>query len=125
VTVTVDGTEVPAWTPVTVPAGGTLDVGTAGSKGLRGYILFQGGLDIPQYLGSASTFTLGQFGGHAGRVLRAGDVLRAVAPAVSGPANGEEATVAAVPLDSRPALTSTWELTVGEGPHGAPEFFQR
>jgi urea carboxylase len=122
VTVTVDGMEVPGWAPVTVPAGGTLDVGTAGGKGLRGYILFQGGLDIPQYLGSASTFTLGQFGGHAGRVLRAGDVLRAVKPAAGMP---EEAPVAAVPLDSRPALASTWELSVAEGPHGAPEFFQR
>lgn len=119
VTVTVDGTEVPPWTPVTVPAGGTLDAGTATGKGLRGYILFQGGLDIPKYLGSASTFTLGQFGGHAGRVLRAGDVLRTVTPAV------EEPAVAAVPLDSRPALTSAWELAVAEGPHGAPEFFQR
>ncbi|MEV7573523.1 urea carboxylase [Pseudarthrobacter sp. NPDC089323] len=118
VTLTVDGTEVPAWTPVTVPAGGTLDVGTAAGHGLRGYILFQGGLDIPEYLGSASTFTLGQFGGHAGRVLRAGDVLRAVQSptgTVAGP----------VPLDSRPALTSLWELAVTEGPHGAPEFFQR
>ncbi|MDT0194847.1 urea carboxylase [Arthrobacter sp. AB6] len=123
VTVTVDGAEVPAWAPVTVPAGGTLDVGTAGGNGLRGYILFQGGLDIPQYLGSASTFTLGQFGGHAGRVLRAGDVLRALAPA-AGTA-GKEVSSAAVPLDSRPALTSTWELAVTEGPHGAPEFFQR
>lgn len=118
VTLTVDGTEVPAWTPVTVPAGGTLEVGTAAGHGLRGYILFQGGLDIPEYLGSASTFTLGQFGGHAGRVLRAGDVLRAV--------QSPTGTVAgAVPLDSRPALTSVWELAVTEGPHGAPEFFQR
>lgn len=118
-TVTVDGAEVPAWTPVTVPAGGTLDVGTAAGQGLRGYILFQGGLDIPEYLGSASTFTLGQFGGHAGRVLRAGDVLRAVKSAE------DPAPTAVVPLDSRPALTTTWELAVAEGPHGAPEFFQR
>ncbi len=118
-TVTVEGAEVPAWTPVTVPAGGTLDVGTAAGKGLRGYILFKGGLDIPEYLGSASTFTLGQFGGHAGRVLRAGDVLRTVKSAV------HEAPAAAVPLDSRPALTSAWELAVAEGPHGAPEFFRR
>lgn len=118
VTVTVDGAEVSSWAPVTVPAGGTLDVGTAAGHGLRGYILFQGGLDIPEYLGSASTFTLGQFGGHAGRVLRAGDVLRAVQPAAG-------AVTAEVPLDSRPALASTWELAVTEGPHGAPEFFQR
>nr|BFE43270.1 urea carboxylase [Pseudarthrobacter oxydans] len=122
VTVTVDGQEVPAWTPVTVPAGGTLDAGTASGAGLRGYILFQGGLDIPQYLGSASTFTLGQFGGHAGRVLRAGDVLRAAAPAVGSSGN---LAAAAVPVDSRPALASTWELAVTEGPHGAPEFFRR
>ena len=30
---------------------------------------------MPDYLGSKSTFTLGQFGGHGGRALRAGDVL--------------------------------------------------
>ena len=129
-TLTVDGTEVPAWEPVTVPAGGTLDVGTAEGSGLRGYVLFQGGLDVPQYLGSASTFTLGQFGGHGGRVLRSGDVLRAVAPdsaTDSTPAIGPAAPGQAgpVPLDSRPVLTSAWELTVVEGPHGAPEFFQR
>jgi urea carboxylase len=128
VVVTVDGTEVSAWEPVTVPAGGTLDIGTAEGSGLRGYILFQGGLDVPQYLGSASTFTLGQFGGHGGRVLRAGDVLRAAtvdahdAPAV---ALGGSGLAGRVPLDSRPALMSEWELTVVEGPHGAPEFFQR
>ncbi|MBT2552498.1 urea carboxylase [Arthrobacter sp. ISL-5] len=127
VTVTVDGAAVPTWAPVTVPAGGTLDVGTAAGHGLRGYILFQGGLDIPQYLGSASTFTLGQFGGHAGRVLRAGDVLRAVVPGEFGAAGAalQKAAMSEVPVDSRPALTSAWELAVAEGPHGAPEFFQR
>ena len=31
---------------------------------------------MPEYLGSRATFILGKFGGHAGRVLRAGDVLR-------------------------------------------------
>lgn len=122
VRVTVDGTEVPLWEPLTVPAGGTLDVGTAEGAGMRGYILFAGGLDLPLYLGSASTFTLGQFGGHAGRVLRSGDVLRTVLtddqadlPTADSP----------VPVDARPALTSRWELSVVEGPHGAPEFFQR
>ncbi|MCO4238149.1 urea carboxylase [Pseudarthrobacter sp. MDT3-28] len=126
VAVAVDGTGISAWEPVTVPAGGTLDVGTAEGSGLRGYILFQGGLDVPQYLGSASTFTLGQFGGHGGRVLRAGDVLRAV-DADHAPADplGGSGLAGRVPLDNRPALTSEWELTVVEGPHGAPEFFQR
>ncbi|WP_323960460.1 urea carboxylase [Arthrobacter sp. JZ12] len=122
VRVTVDGDEVPLWEPVTVPAGGTLDVGTAEGAGMRGYILFAGGLDLPLYLGSASTFTLGQFGGHAGRVLRSGDVLRTVS--TDNQANLPTAD-SPVPVDARPALTSRWELTVVEGPHGAPEFFQR
>lgn len=36
---------------------------------------------MPDYLGSKSTFTLGQFGGHGGRALRAGDVLHLAPPA--------------------------------------------
>ena len=39
----------------------------------------RGGIDVPEYLGSRATFTLGSFGGHGGRALRAGDVLRLAA----------------------------------------------
>ena len=35
--------------------------------GLRTFVAIRGGLDVPDYLGSKSTFTLGRFGGHAGR----------------------------------------------------------
>ncbi|GGC57957.1 urea carboxylase [Hoyosella rhizosphaerae] len=116
-TVAVNGVEVPMWQPVAVPAGGVLDVGTADDAGLRTYILFDGGLDIPEYLGSASTFTLGQFGGHGGRALRSGDVLRALQP--------ESPEVDGEPISERPEFTHQWELAVTEGPHGAPEFFTR
>ncbi|WP_159704459.1 urea carboxylase [Arthrobacter sp. 18067] len=119
VTVTVNGNPASMWEPITVPDNGLLDVGSADGSGLRGYILFEGGLDVPQYLGSASTFTLGQFGGHGGRVLRASDVLRTVTGHLP------ETVPGAVPAESRPALTTEWELKVVEGPHGAPEFFQR
>ncbi len=44
--------------------------------GQRSYLAIQGGLDLPDYMGSCSTFTLGNFGGHGGRALRTGDVLR-------------------------------------------------
>ncbi len=40
----------------------------------------EGGFVVPHYLGSKATFTLGQFGGHVGRALRTGDVLRLAAP---------------------------------------------
>ncbi|MEU9863426.1 biotin carboxylase N-terminal domain-containing protein [Streptomyces sp. NPDC047971] len=73
--VTVDGTPVPLWEPFTVPAGGTLTVDAPEGAGLRTYVLVAGGLDVPDFLGSASTFTLGGFGGHGGRALRPGDVL--------------------------------------------------
>lgn len=119
--VTVDGAPAPMWEPVEVPAGALLDIGEA-AVGLRTYVLFAGGLDVPTYLGSAATFTLGRFGGHAGRELIAGDVLRTKAAdpdAASRPGAGP------VPPEVRPALTGEWELAVTEGPHGAPEFFTR
>lgn len=117
VPVSVDGVPAPMWEPIVVPAGGTLDVGSTTGAGLRSYLLFAGGLDVPLYLGSASTFTLGQFGGHGGRALTSADVLR-VAPFETGQEG-------AVPEASRPAIVHGWELAVTEGPHGAPDFFTR
>lgn len=95
-----------------VAAGQTLALGRATGGGMRGYILFAGGLDVNPYLGSAATFTLGQFGGHAARVLLAGDVLHL--------GDGATATGQAPTL---PVLTREWELRVLYGPHGAPDFF--
>ena len=116
--VTIDGAPAPMWEPIEIPAGGLLDIGAAEVAGLRTYVLFAGGLDIPRYLGSASTFTLGRFGGHGGRQLVAGDVLRAVPVTDAGPC-------APVPAELRPAMPTEWELAVTEGPHAAPEFFTR
>ena len=114
--VTVNGAPAPMWEPIDVPAGGELTIGAAETAGLRTYVLVAGGLDVPSYLGSASTFTLGRFGGHGGRPLVVGDVLRAVPSTSVG---------ASVPPELRPAMPAVWELTVTEGPHGAPEFFTR
>ncbi|MGW5284520.1 urea carboxylase [Streptomyces collinus] len=112
--VTVDGTAVPQWEPVTVGAGQTLAVGAPHEHGLRTYILFAGGVDVPEFLGSAATFVLGRFGGHGGRALRAGDVLH----------GGERrAGASAVPADRRPAFGGEWSIGAVEGPHAAPEFF--
>ncbi|MBM4685783.1 5-oxoprolinase/urea amidolyase family protein [Rhodococcus hoagii] len=116
-TVTVDGAVVPQWRPVRVPAGGVLDVGAVSGPGLRVYVLVAGGIDVPEFLGSASTFTLGRFGGLDGRTLREGDVLALGDTPTSAPT--------AVPAGSVPALSQRWELAVTEGPHGAPEFFTR
>ncbi|HEY6758068.1 MAG TPA: 5-oxoprolinase/urea amidolyase family protein, partial [Baekduia sp.] len=115
--VTLDGVPVARYERVAVPAGATLDVGTAGGQGLRVYVLIAGGLDVPAFLGSAATFTLGRFGGHGGRALRVGDVL---VPAGAAVGAGAE-----VLPGERPALASAWRIGVTEGPHAAPEFFTR
>ncbi|MFF0036782.1 5-oxoprolinase/urea amidolyase family protein [Streptomyces mirabilis] len=113
--VTVDGATVAQWEPVTVPAGALLEVGSPTEHGLRTYVLFAGGgLDVPAFLGSASTFTLGRFGGHGGRALRTGDVLHGGSATDDG---------APVPVGDRPAFSSTWRVGALEGPHAAPEFF--
>ncbi|MEU4875409.1 5-oxoprolinase/urea amidolyase family protein [Streptomyces sp. NPDC021608] len=113
--VTVDGVEAPQWEPLTVPAGSLLEVGAPGEHGLRTYVLFAGGLDVPAFLGSASTFTLGRFGGHGGRALRTGDVLH-------GARHGG-APAGAAPAAERPAFGAVWDIGAVEGPHAAPEFF--
>ncbi|WP_207459488.1 urea carboxylase [Azospirillum sp. SYSU D00513] len=112
---TLDGEAVPFWTPVTVPAGATLRIGAATEAGCRAYLLVRGGIDVPDYLGSKSTFTLGKFGGHGGRALMPGDML----PLGDAPA-GE---VQAVPEDLIPTIGKSWEIGVLYGPHGAPDFF--
>ncbi len=113
--VTVDGSPVPQWEPVAVPAGGVLAIGTA-ERGMRIYLLIEGGLDLPLVMGSASTFDLGAIGGHAGRALAPGDILGLRTP-------DEPHEVAAVPQASRPAFPSAWTVAALEGPHAAPEFF--
>ncbi|WP_328684388.1 5-oxoprolinase/urea amidolyase family protein [Streptomyces sp. NBC_00343] len=111
--VTIDGTPVPQWEPVTVPAGASLEIGAPAEHGLRTYVLFAGGLDVPSFLGSASTFTLGRFGGHGGWALRTGDVLH----------GGTITEGTPVATADRPAFGAVWDVAAVEGPHAAPEFF--
>ena len=110
-----DGAAVEPYAPLTIRPGQVLKIGRVIEAGLRGYLLFQGGLDMPAYLGSRSTFTLGGFGGHAGRNLTAGDALRLV-PAVA-------TTAPALAENLWPETTKAWTIRVLPGPHGAPDFF--
>jgi urea carboxylase len=114
--VTLDGAVVPRWEPVVVAAGSLLDVGKCAGLGLRVYVLVAGGIGVPSYLGSSSTFTLGRFGGHEGRALRKGDsLLVGSAPVGPPPVAGFDP----------PVLEHAWRIAVVEGPHAAPEFFAR
>ncbi|ACE84148.1 urea carboxylase [Cellvibrio japonicus] len=125
-----DGEFIPFWRPVAIKAGQILDIGKT-ENGCRGYLAVRQGFDVPVYLGSRSTFALGQFGGHAGRTLRATDMLPISNPAIAActtPAPVYEP--AAVPAALIPSCFSTaggiseWEIGVLYGPHGAPDFFK-
>lgn len=111
---TLDGVPVPRGVSVEIAAGQVLTLGRVSGGGMRGYVLFAGGLDIAPYLGSRSTFELGQFGGHAARRVLAGDTLHLADGVV------HEALPAVPRL---PDFAADWTLRVLYGPHGAPDFF--
>ncbi|WP_318357816.1 urea carboxylase [Enterobacter sp.] len=113
---TLDGQPVPMNTVCTIAAGSTLRLGNPTGAGVRSYLCVRGGIQVPDYLGSKSTFTLGQFGGHGGRALRTGDVLH-LAPLT------DTTTGATLPEALHTALAPVRELRVIYGPHGAPEYF--
>ncbi|HET9959658.1 MAG TPA: 5-oxoprolinase/urea amidolyase family protein [Polyangiaceae bacterium] len=115
---TLDGKSVSYGRPLEVRAGQVLQLGSLEGGGQRSYLAIRGGFDVPSYLGSRTTFTLGGFGGHAGRCLRKGDVLFAQARTDLRP-------VREAPIEFLPAFGKTWEIRVMYGPHGAPEFFTR
>lgn len=70
----VEGVEQPGWTSFAVRAGEVLSFGFL-RAGARAYLALAGGIDVPEVLGSRSTYVLGALGGFEGRALRAGDVL--------------------------------------------------
>jgi urea carboxylase len=116
-----DGQPVDYWCGIDVGAGCTLKLGAIEGAGQRAYLAVRGGFDVPDYMGSRSTFTLGQFGGHAGRALRNGDVLRIgdVAPGSDVPRSAADV----LPAELRPLYADHWDIAVLYGPHGAPDFF--
>jgi biotin-dependent carboxylase-like uncharacterized protein len=98
VPVTVDEREAAAWTTLVLPAGTEVRIGQA-RTGVRAYVAFAGGIDVPLVLGSRATYLRGRMGGFGGRALRKQDVLRvfpaavpavrALTPAVAGTLDAE------------------------------------
>ncbi|MFC7047921.1 biotin-dependent carboxyltransferase family protein [Emcibacter nanhaiensis] len=70
----INGKEMPAWEAFQVTAGDTLSFDFLKS-GARIYIAISGGIDVPEVLGSRSTYALGVLGGKDGRPVQGEDVL--------------------------------------------------
>jgi urea carboxylase len=141
----VDGIPVERYAPTVARRGSTLTFGES-AEGMRAYLLVAGGFDMPETLGSASTFTLGGFGGYGGRALRTGDVLGVGGSASSANVGESGGTAEFVPAASPIALadaataaraadwseacaglapiTRQWTIGVVPGPHCTGEYLQ-
>jgi len=68
------------WSGVKVSDGDILSFGTLKS-GCRSYIAIAHGIDVPDVMGSKSTYVKGKVGGFGGRILRADDEIKIVTAA--------------------------------------------
>jgi biotin-dependent carboxylase-like uncharacterized protein len=108
---TVNGVERPMWQALLVPSGANVKLEPP-ERGLRSYIAFFGGIDVPLVLGSASTDMVAGFGGLNGRALARGDTLKLIAREGDLPENDACVAPWLWPMWRQPAT-----LRVLPGPH--------
>jgi len=76
---TINGEPVPMWRPVYVKGGSLLQFGACKS-GCRSYLAIAGGYNIPEVMGSKSTYLRAGFGGFQGRAMEKGDSIELRTP---------------------------------------------
>lgn len=113
----INGKEVPWWESIYVEGGEILSFGAVQGPGSRAYLAVSGGIDVPDYLGSKSTFPKGHFGGYEGRPLTKGDFLL-----INKKELGRSWERKLAPA-SIPQYGTEWEVGVIPGPHTAPDLF--
>jgi biotin-dependent carboxylase-like uncharacterized protein len=105
---TLNGDPVPGWRSTAVTRGDVLEIHQV-KNGCRGYLAVTGGIDVPEVMGSRSTYPGARIGGFAGRPLKPGDRL----PATGGPRLSEPREV---PESLRPEHPGTIRLRAIPGP---------
>jgi len=70
----INGVKIKTWKSYLMNRGNVLKLSYA-KNGLRSYIAFSGGIDVPILMGSSATYIKGKVGGFCGRLLKTGDVL--------------------------------------------------
>ncbi|MEM0928001.1 MAG: biotin-dependent carboxyltransferase family protein [Pseudomonadota bacterium] len=103
-----DGGPVAYGQPVDAAAGATLTL-AAPAAGVRTYLALAGGISVPAFMGSQSTYPPASLGGHEGRALIDGDRLALGLP----PANAQ---AAAIPKGLHVTLSDHWRLRLHPGP---------
>jgi len=112
---TVNKQPVPQWESIRVCPGDIVTISMA-EAGCRAYLAFSGGIDVPDMMGSRSTYVSGKMGGFKGRALKGGDLIETGnAPLLERPQ--------ALPEDLIPDLPSRKLLRVIPGPQD--DFFNQ
>jgi biotin-dependent carboxylase-like uncharacterized protein len=102
----INGEEAPTWETLAVEAGDVLSFDYL-KNGARSYLAVAGGIDVPEFLHSRSTYTLIGLGGHEGRALQEGDELR-----TNGAGDRSSRVGMAVASEQIPTFTRETELRV-------------
>lgn len=119
------------WKPFQIKAGSILDIGDLIDEddghpdsqfcGKIAYLAIAGGFDIPSFLGSASTFPTGKFGGLHGGFLKCGDFI----PFKAIPNNLSCYEFPQVPRWLLPTFQREWSVGTLCGPHASEEFLHK
>jgi len=72
---TLNDRPVECWRSFRVKSGDVLDIKQVKS-GCRAYLAVTGGIDVPDVMGSRSTYVSGNIGGYYGRLLKQGDIIK-------------------------------------------------
>lgn len=112
-----DGKPMSMWSSHMVNAGQTLVLSSVEGGGFRSYLAVAGAIDVPEYLGSRSTYVPGGIGGFQGRPLKKGDRIE------TGPYHPEGYRHRKVRHDLIPVYTTEWEVEAVPGPQSAPDYW--
>ncbi len=95
---TLNGSPLPQWRAIEISKGDRIAFKGVKS-GCRAYLAIDGGFDVPEVMGSRSTYPRGKLGGLDGRPLKAGDILRKGQGNASGEKSLPEALIPAYPRE--------------------------
>lgn len=103
----INGNSIPMWQSLPLIPGQKL-LFSGRKNGLRAYLLFAGGLDVPPFLGSRSTYLFLGKGGVRGRKLEEGDILSVFD-------SSGEVPLRRIPDGLRPLYGPPWQFRVVYG----------
>lgn len=115
---TLNGQKIPWWRSIYVEKGTVLDLISVDGPGCRCYMTVKGGIDVPKYLGSKSTFPKGGFGGHKESPLLAKGTLIRLNKSTS-----TDCKIRTIEPHNFPHYADIWHIGAVPGPHTAPDYF--